>query len=49
MAKEKSDFMGWLDREIDRRGREKQVAALLQEMIVEEQLADLQRKRRNSS
>jgi transcriptional regulator with XRE-family HTH domain len=39
------DFMGWLDREIDRRGREKEVAAQLNEMMVEEQLADLRRKR----
>ena len=39
------DFMGWLDREIDLRGREKEVAAQLNEMVVEEQLADLRRKR----
>jgi predicted XRE-type DNA-binding protein len=39
------DFMGWLDREIGRRGREKEVAAQLNEMMVEEQLANLRRKR----
>jgi transcriptional regulator with XRE-family HTH domain len=39
------NFMGWLDREISRRGREKEVAAQLSEMMVEEQLADLRRKR----
>jgi predicted XRE-type DNA-binding protein len=38
-------FIGWLDREITRRGREKEVAAVLSEMRVEEQLADLRRKR----
>ena len=38
-------FMGWLDREISRRGREKEVAALLNEMRVEEQLTELRRKR----
>jgi len=48
MAKGKSDFIGWLDREIDHRGRKKEVAALLSEMMVEEQLADLRRKRRLS-
>jgi transcriptional regulator with XRE-family HTH domain len=39
------DFMRWLDREIGRRGREKEVAAQLNEMMVEEQLANLRRKR----
>jgi transcriptional regulator with XRE-family HTH domain len=37
--------MEWLDREISRRDREKDVAALVDEMMVEEQLADLRRKR----
>ncbi len=44
MARE-TNFMGWLDREVSRRGREKEVAAQLSEMMVEEQLADLRRKR----
>ena len=48
MAKEKVDFMNWLDRETSRRGREKEVAALFNEMMVQEQLADLRRKRRIS-
>jgi transcriptional regulator with XRE-family HTH domain len=48
MAKGKEDFMGWLDREIERRGRQKEVAALLNEIMVEQQLADLRRKRRIS-
>jgi len=37
--------MTWLDGEVRRRGRERQVAALLDEMQVEEQLAELRRKR----
>ena len=45
MAQRKTDFMGWLDREIDRRGRKDEVAALVDEMKIEEQLADLRRKR----
>jgi len=44
----KNDLMGWLDREVSRRGRQKEVAALLNEMMVQEQLADLRRKRRIS-
>ncbi len=48
MAKGKEDFMSWLDGEIERRGREKEVAALFSEMMVEQQLADLRRKRRIS-
>ncbi|MGH7813589.1 MAG: helix-turn-helix domain-containing protein [Candidatus Binataceae bacterium] len=35
--------MDWLDTEIGRRGREPEVAALVEEMMVEEQLADLRR------
>ncbi|MGO9060885.1 MAG: helix-turn-helix domain-containing protein [Candidatus Binataceae bacterium] len=37
--------MEWLDEEVYRRGREDAVAALLREMRVEEQLADLRRRR----
>ena len=48
MAKGKENFIEWLDGEVERRGREKEVAALLNEMLVEEQLADLRRKRRIS-
>ncbi len=40
-----TDFIEWLDREVGRRGREKEVEALLNEMMVEEQLADLRRER----
>jgi ribosome-binding protein aMBF1 (putative translation factor) len=45
MVKRRADFMDWLDREISHRGREKEVAALVDQMMVEEQLADLRRKR----
>ena len=45
MAKRKKEFMAWLDGEIERRGREREVAALVDEMLVEEQLAELRRKR----
>jgi DNA-binding XRE family transcriptional regulator len=45
MARGKVDFTGWLDREIDRRGHKQEVAALVDEMMVEEQLADLRRRR----
>ena len=45
MAEEKTDFMQWLDQEVARRGRVDAVAALLHEMRVEEQLADLRRRR----
>ncbi len=48
MAKGRENFMGWLETEIERRGRKKEVAALLNEMMVEQQLADLRRKRRIS-
>jgi DNA-binding XRE family transcriptional regulator len=48
MAKGKVDFMRWLDEETDRRGRDKEVAALFNEMMVEQQLADLRRSRRIS-
>jgi len=39
MAIRKQEFMEWLDGEIARRGREQEVAALIDEMLVEEQLA----------
>ncbi len=45
MAKAKTEFLAWLDQQIDRRGRAQQGAALMDEMMVEEQLADLRRKR----
>jgi predicted transcriptional regulator len=45
MAKRKKEFMEWLDGEIERHGREREVAALMDEMLVEEQLAALRRKR----
>lgn len=48
MAKGKQNLMEWLDGEVERRGREKEVAALFNEMMVQEQLADLRRKRRIS-
>lgn len=48
MAKGKVDFMRWLDEETHRRGRDKEVAALFNEMMVEQQLADLRRSRRIS-
>ena len=48
MAKGKVDFMRWLDGETKRRGRDKEVAALFNEMMVEQQLADLRRMRRIS-
>lgn len=48
MGKGKEDFVGWLAGETVRRGREKEVAALFNEMMVEQQLADLRRKRRIS-
>jgi transcriptional regulator with XRE-family HTH domain len=45
MNDQKIDFMNWLNDEVSRRGREEAVAALLQEMRIEEQLADLRRRR----
>lgn len=45
MGSGRPNLMKWLDREIARRGREKEVAALLNEMMVEEQLAELRRAR----
>ncbi len=41
----KGEFMEWLRTEVKRRGGEKEVAALLDEMMLEDQLADLRRKR----
>lgn len=41
----KKEFMEWLDGEIERRRREREVAALVNEMMVEEQLGELRRKR----
>jgi transcriptional regulator with XRE-family HTH domain len=42
----KSDFMGWLDRETARRGiDEKEIAALVEQMMVEDQLTELRLKR----
>ena len=48
MTHRKANFVKWLDREVDRRGREKEVTALFNEMMVEEQLAELRRKRKIS-
>lgn len=45
MGEEKTGFMDWVNNEITSRRREDAVAALLEEMRVEEQLADLRRKR----
>src|SRR5438445_11257490 len=45
MAKREREFREWLDGEIARRGREREVSALVGEMMVEEQLAHLRRKR----
>jgi transcriptional regulator with XRE-family HTH domain len=45
MPEIKANFMEWLDGETARRGRQDAVAALLQEMRVESQLAELRRKR----
>jgi transcriptional regulator with XRE-family HTH domain len=42
----KSDFMDWLDRETVRRGiDEKEIAALVDQMMVEDQLTELRLKR----
>src|SRR5271166_2740161 len=41
----KGEFMEWLRQEVKRRGGEEEVAALVDEMMLEEQLADLRRKR----
>ncbi len=42
----KSDFMNWLDRETARRGiDEKEIAALVDQMMVEDQLTALRLKR----
>jgi hypothetical protein len=45
MASEKADFIEWLDEETAKRGRREAVAALLEQMRVEEQLAHLRRRR----
>ncbi len=45
MPEIKTNFMEWLDGETARRGRQDAVAALLQELRIETQLADLRRKR----
>ena len=37
--------MEWLDQEVRRRGGEREVEALVNEMMLEEQLADLRKKR----
>jgi DNA-binding XRE family transcriptional regulator len=41
----KDEFMGWLREEVKRRGGEEEVAALLDEMMLEDQLAALRKKR----
>jgi transcriptional regulator with XRE-family HTH domain len=41
----KNEALAWLDREAKRRGRVKEVEELFREMMVEEQLAELRRKR----
>jgi phage shock protein A len=41
----KNETLAWLDREAKRRGRVKEVEELFREMMVEEQLAELRRKR----
>jgi ribosome-binding protein aMBF1 (putative translation factor) len=45
MARGKPQVMKWLDNEIVRRGRNSEVVELLDEMRIEQQLADLRRKR----
>ena len=41
----KNEVLEWLDQEATRRGRTKEVEQLFKEMMVEEQLASLRRKR----
>ena len=42
----KSNFMDWLDRETERRGiDESEIAALVDQMMIEDQLIELRRKR----
>jgi hypothetical protein len=41
----RGDLMEWLDHEVRRRGGEREVEALVDEMMLEEQLADLRKKR----
>jgi transcriptional regulator with XRE-family HTH domain len=41
----KNEVLAWLDREAQRRGRSKEVDQLFSEMMVEEQLAGLRRKK----
>jgi DNA-binding XRE family transcriptional regulator len=41
----KDEFMEWLQEEVKRRGGEKEVATLLDEMMLEDQLAALRKKR----
>ena len=41
----KGEFMDWLRSEVRRRGGEEKVAALVKQMMLEDQLADLRRKR----
>jgi transcriptional regulator with XRE-family HTH domain len=41
----KNEVLAWLDREAKRRDRVKEVEELFREMMVEEQLAELRRKR----
>ena|SRR5579872_5967395 len=41
----RGEFMEWLDHEVARRGGEREVEALVNEMMLEEQLADLRKKR----
>jgi transcriptional regulator with XRE-family HTH domain len=43
--RKKTDIMDWLHAEVSRRGLEKEVAIRFNELMLEQQLADLRRKR----